>query len=177
MPTTAPVSLEQIRSSNSTALDVPILNAKEYIDGAYASFEEFLQNKPSVLAYAPVKSGKRKIKFIQMKDNNQADTLAIWGLCKNGELYKYEEESLIPIEKQGRGFIISNYVVLSMRHNRNGLGVTYGLLGALADEIIKAHEEKVQTEKLMFVTSIPYIKENKRPEACCIDMKTGELAF
>ena len=54
----------------------------------------------------------------------------------------------------------------------------FGLLGIIGDEIIKAHEEKKQVEKLMFVKSIPYIKkENKQPEACCIDMKTGELAF
>jgi len=172
------ISLEQIRSLNDKGYDMPILNAKVYNEGAYASFEEFLQNKPSISTYLPVKFGKKKIKLIQMKDNNEADTLSVWGLCKNGELYKYEEDYLIPIEKQGNGFIISNYVKLSSRKNNNSLGLMFGLLGVIGDEIIKAQEEKKQTEKLMFVKSIPYIqKEHKQPEACCIDMKTGQLAF
>lgn len=172
------ISMEQISANSKQQLNVPILTAKEYNEGAYANFREFLNNKPSVLLYQPVTIEMRKVKLIQMNDNNQVDTLAVWGICKNGELYKYEEGYLIPIEKQGNGFIISNYVKLAGRKNHSSLGLMFGLAGVIGDELIKASREKKQTEKLMLIKSIPYIKsENKQPEASCIDMQTGELSF
>jgi hypothetical protein len=172
------MSMEQIIMHSRPQLDVPILTAIDYNEGAYASFREFLNNKPSVLSYLPVTVEKKKIKLIQMKDDNQVDTIAIWGLCKKGELYKYEEGYLIPIEKQGNNFIISNYVKLASRRNHSSLGVMFGLVGVIGDELIKAGREKKQPGKLMLVKSIPYIKnEKEQPEASCIDMKTGQLSF
>ncbi len=173
-----PQSQEEIVAQHTQQPAMPILDAAFYNEGAYANFQEFLQNKPSITMYTPVKVDKRKVILVQVKDNNQPDTLKVWGVCKNGELYKYEEGFLIPLEKQGAGFIISNYVKLSSRRNNNSLGMMFGLLGVVADELIKSSNEKKQTEKLMFVKSIPYIKNvNKQPEASCIDMKTGELSF
>jgi hypothetical protein len=171
-------SLEQITALNRPVMDLPILTASDYAEGAYASFEEFIQNKPSVNFFQPIAIDKKRVKFIQMKENNTADTLQLWGLCKKGELYKYEDGYLLPIEKQGNGFIISNYVKLADRRNANSFGLMFGLMGVLADEAIKSGAERKQKEKLMLVKSIPYIqKENKQPEACAIDMKTGELSF
>ena len=175
---TQEMSMEQISAAGKQQVNAAILTAKEYNEGAYANFREFLNNTPSVLLYQPVTIEKRKVKLIQMNDNNQVDTLAVWGICKNGELYKYEEGYLIPIEKQGNGFIISNYIKLAGRRNHSSLGVMFGLVGVIGDELIKASQQKKQTEKLMLIKSIPYIKsENKQPEASCIDMKTGELSF
>lgn len=177
-PATDAKSLAQIKAANEKQADIPILTATAYTEGAYVSFEEFIQNKPSVLIYQPVKEGKRKIRLVQMHENNQADTLNVWGLCKKGELYKYEEGFLIPIEKQENGFIISNYVKLASRRNNNNLGAMFGLLGMLGEELIKSANEKKQKEKLMLIKTIPYIRnENKQPEASCIDIKTGELSF
>jgi hypothetical protein len=176
--TSEEMTIEQIIDYNKLQLNLPILTTPIYNEGAYANFQEFLDNKPSVLLYQPVKVDKRRVKLIQMKIDNQVDTLAVWGICKNGELYKYEEDYLIPIEKQGNGFIVSNYVTLASRRNNNNLGIMFGLIGVIGDELIKASEEKKQTEKLMLVKSIPYIKnENKQPQASCIDMKTGQLSF
>ncbi|NOT90409.1 hypothetical protein [Ferruginibacter sp.] len=172
------MTVDQIMEHNKPKLDMPVLTTAVYNEGAYANFQEFLDNKPSVLLYQPVTLGKRKVKFIQMKSDNRVDTLNVWGICKNGELYKYEEDYLIPIEKQGNGFIVSNYVKLASRRNKSSLGIMFGLIGVIGDELIKANEEKKQKEKLMLVKSIPYIKnENKQPQASCIDMKTGQLSF
>lgn len=177
---TAEMTIEQITRQAKQQIEIPILTDFKYREGAYANFEEFLQNKPSITDYEPVVIAKKKIKFIKTGQNDQKDTLGIWGLCKDGEIYKYYEESLIPIEKQGTGFIISNYVKNTNRHNRNLFffafagGIAGGLVGGAAVSLI-ANAAK---NKLLLVKSIPYItKPNKQPVASCIDIKTGELSF
>lgn len=174
------MTVEQIIYQAKQQTDIPILTDFTYREGAYANFDEFLQNKPSIADYESVVIEKKKIRFVKAGQNTQKDTLEIWGLCKGSEIYKYYDESLIPIEKQGTGFIISNYVKNTNRHNRNLFffafagGITGGLVGGAAVSLI-ANAAK---NKLLLVKSIPYItKPNKQPVASCIDMKTGEFSF
>lgn len=152
---------------------IPVLDDKIYREGAYASFEEFLQNKPSIANYRLFVLGKKKeVKFVRISEDGQTDTVNVWGFCKEGEIYKYHNNLLIPIEKQGNGFIISNYVEMANRRNGNMAFVAlFG--GAVATFFVLS-----SADKALLVTSIPYIsKPKKQPEASCIDMKTGELSF
>ena len=174
------MTVEQIMAQSYQNLNAPILTDSIYNEGAYASFEEFLQNKPSIQKYEPVVIDKKSIKFITKHQDKYADTLDIWGICKAGEIYKYYEESLIPIEKQGTGFIISNFIKNSNRRNRNivFLSMMGGIAGGAVGGIVVGVVANAAKNKLLLVKSIPYIiKSNKQPVASCIDMKTGELSF
>ena len=178
------ISIEKIKDNSNPRIDVPILKDESYREGAYASFEEFLQNKPSITNFRIFSIGKKKeIKIVNVSENNQVDTVNIWGFCKEGEIYKYDAGLLVSIEKQGNGFIISNYVEQASRHN-NGIfmaaflgGLGGGLVGGLIVGIVAGSIGSNDSDRLL-VKSIPYItKAKKQPEATCIDMKTGELSF
>ncbi|WP_462253180.1 hypothetical protein [Ferruginibacter sp.] len=166
------ITIEQIVEKEKQPVNIPILSAAVYNEGGYANFQEFLDNKPSVTIFSPVAIGKKKLKFISMNSNNQADTLSIWGLCKNGEIFKYEDDVVIPIEKYDDGFIISNYI--SSTNRRNGNRAFSAFIGGVAGALIST----AASGRPLLVKSIPYItKTSWQPEASCIDMKTGELSF
>lgn len=173
------MTINQIIAQPYHDLNLPILNETLYNEGAYANFEEFLENKPSIANYEPVLVNKKRIKFISRHQDNNADTINIWGICKDGEIYKYHEESLIPIEKQGTGFIISNFIKNSNRRNRNL--VLLSMMGGLASGLAVGIAIDLVTNaknKLLFVKSIPYITNPfKQPVASCINMKTGQVGF
>jgi hypothetical protein len=163
------LSITQIKDSFSSIL-YPILKTLKYQEGGYANFNEFLENKPSVQNFLlQVRSENRIICFAP----NKIDTIKLWGLCRQGEIYKYAHETLIPIEKFRNGFMISDYIKnVNRRNNRDFIiGFAGGLVGVA---IMNSQKESNQ----YLVTSIPYIKKNhKRPEASCINMETGELSF
>ncbi|MEP7163578.1 MAG: hypothetical protein ABI741_02735 [Ferruginibacter sp.] len=177
---TAGMSFEKIKALNQQP-GIPILHDNVYREGAYATFDEFLQNKPSVINFRLFILGKKKdIKFVKVSDDGRSDTVRVWGFCKEGEIYKCEDNLLIPIEKQGNGFIISNYVEMATRRNGNIAfgamigGLTWGLLGG----VVATWAGSASSGKALLVRSIPYItKAKKQPEASCIDMNTGELSF
>jgi hypothetical protein len=150
--------------------NIPILNDYVYAEGAYANFQEFLQNKPSIFNAETVVIEKNKVKFVAESAENKKDTINVWGICKNGEVYKYYNDMLIPIEKHEKGFIVSDYVEKTNRRNKNMF--MGALLGGVAGALI------MSSKKELLVTNIPYItKVKKQPEASCIDMQTGEFSF
>jgi len=173
-------TIEEILSQSYQNISHPILKDTIYNEGAYLNFEEFLQNKPSIQNYEPVIIAKHNIKFTKINSQGFLDTLNIWGLCKSGEIYRYYEETLVPIEKMGTGFIISDFIKNSNKHNRNL--VFFSFMGGLAGGVIGGTAvglaANAAKNKLMLVKSISYItKPAKQPVASSIDMKTGEFSF
>lgn len=174
------LSVQQIMKQSEPQTDFPIMNAEVYKDGAYATFEDFLQNKPSYTQLRILSLVKNNMTFLSPDSTGAMDTVTIWGLCKNGELYKYNERRLLPIERYGKGFILSNYIEEANRRNSN-MFLT-GLAGAFAGGLIGAAGAAMMngagSDKIPLVTTFPYIsKSKKQPEASCIDMATGELSF
>ena len=183
------LSIEKIKEQSKPHTDIPILTDDVYQEGAYADFEEFLQNRPSIINFRVFSIGKkRQIKFVKVSGNNQTDTVNIWGFCKDGEIYKYSDGLLVSIERQRNGFMISNYVEQANRRNsgiafNNFAGLMGGMIGGVMGGLVvglvlsRSYKSEVSGNPLL-VKSIPYIiKEKKQPEASCIDMKTGELSF
>lgn len=173
-------TVEQIADQSTQEVIAPVLNDSIYREGAYASYAEFLANDPSVKNYETVTDKKKKVTLMGSEENNKKDTLKVWGICKNGEIYKYHNQSLIPIEKRQSGFVISGYVENTTRHNRNnaniGMAVHMGA-GVFMNNAIFVSVIFVSGKPLL-VDSIPYINDPKaQPVATCIDMRTGNFSF
>jgi len=166
-------SLEDINKLSTPQLNFPILFDTNYAEGAYKNFEEFLQNKPSVVNYEPVMVVKGKSKYITGFKNSNNDSIKIWGVCKNGDLYKYTESQLVSLEKSGNGFIVSTYA--ENTNKRNNDVFMKSVMGGLAGGLIGL---STANKGSLLVKTIPGItKASKQPDACVIDMDTGELAF
>lgn len=181
------LTVEQITVKEAQKITVPILIDSNYREGAYASYEEFLANNPSIKNYETVVGKKKKVKLVNTAENGEKDTLNVWGICKDGEIYKYHQESLIPIEKRGAGFVVSGYVENTTRRNSNNFntGLAVGLTGlatGLAAGVFMNSGIFITivfiSGKPLLVDTIPYIDDPKmQPLATCIDMKTGEFSF
>jgi hypothetical protein len=148
----------------------PIQKASRYREGVYLGFQEFLLNDPSLKNYdvEPESIGTSRI-FAINPDSTKKEIIP-WGLCKKGELYKYHENSLVPIEKYGNEFMISDYIDQANRRNQSLFA------GAFMGGLVGAAIANSSAPKLYSVTAIPYITK-KQPEASVIDMRTGEFTF
>ena len=164
--------LEEIIRLAKPELNYPILKDTVYVEGAYKNFEEFIKNKPSISNYKPQTFYDGKTKFIIGFTDEKEKSINIWGVCKKGEIYKFAEKQLVPIEKKGNNFIVSHFIEKSNKRNR---GLFLGsLLGGVTGSLISLS----LSEKIMSVKSIPYIKKSsKQPYASLIDMETGEFSF
>jgi len=165
------ITAEQILFKERERFQLPILTDSGYKDGAYASFQEFLQNSPSVEAFE-IESidKKKKVRVMTVQKDGTKTELFPWGLCKGGELYKYYENDLVPIEQVGHNFIISDYLEKVNRRN-SGIFAAGFLAGVVGAGIANSTAEKMYS-----VTEFPYITK-KQPEACAIDLVTGEFTF
>lgn len=178
------LTIEQIAYRSAQKSVIPILIDSNYRDGAYANYTEFLANNPSIKSYETVASKKKKVTIVSAAENSNKDTLNVWGICKNGEIYKYYQEFLIPIEKQGNGFVISGYVDKTSRRNNNYANASIaGAFGGLYSGLVLLNvgvtiAAVILSGKPLLVNSIPYIDETeKQPVATCIDMRTGNFSF
>ncbi|MBC7873397.1 MAG: hypothetical protein H7Y01_05340, partial [Ferruginibacter sp.] len=126
----------EINARERQRFNIPILTAPAFKEGAYMDFREFLQNNPAVPSFELTVLDKRKVKIESILENSARKEIIPWGICKEGEIYKYHEQELIPIEKNNDGFIISDY--LEKSHRRNGsiflstfFGSAFGLVGGV----------------------------------------------
>lgn len=171
------LTVEQIALQAAQKPVLPILVDSNYQEGAYASYQEFLANNPSIKNYETIVGKKKKVTLISTTGN---DTLNVWGICKNGEIYKYHGQSLIPIEKQGSGFVISGYVENTNRHNNNifNIGMAASIAGGVFLNTAAIITITIVSGKPLLVDTINYIDEpDKQPLATCIDMRTGNFSF
>lgn len=174
----AGISVEEIKKRSARNTDYPIMKDTSYREGAYAGYAEFLQNNPSIKDYEAVVTDKKTISLL--RKTTTKDTLAVWGLCSKGELYRYYNGMLIPIEVQGNGILISDFVENSNKHNRNVafFAMLGGAAGGLVGGALAGGAASIGKRKLMLVDAIPYIRNpRKQPVASCINIDTGELDF
>jgi hypothetical protein len=169
------MTTDQIVTTSKPKPDPPIITTEIYKDGAYKNFEEFLNNNPSITDFETIADKKKKVDIL----NAAKDTIAIWGFCKNWEIYKYYEKTLVPIEKQGNGFIISDYVENKTRRNKNlnNAFLIGSIIGGGIGSVINVTAWFREGQPLL-VKSYSYIDDAKhQPEAILINMKNGEFSF
>lgn len=176
---TAPLLAADIQDKAAAELNTPILQATQYNNGVYRNYAEFLANTPSISNF-DIAIERKKVNVYEIKaDGSRVLVEHPWGLCKDGEVYKCIPTALIPLEKSGRAFVISNYLEAINRKNKSifwsavagGLGG--GLIGGAA---MGAAASSANGNSVYLVTTIPYIKK-QQPEATTVDVESGELMF
>lgn len=159
---------------------LPVITDNTVVRGAYASFEEFTNNTPSVTegvwAEADAALGHGYVKLFSMKKDSSIHQLtAIWGICFGGnEVYKYENGQLIPIEKSGNSFILSRYQDPALRKNQ----AMYWR--RMATKVWADDTNPFDRNHAVVINNNQAAKKvnaDRQPMATCIDMVTGELAF
>lgn len=151
-----------------------IMSRSVYNTGAYMSFDEFLQNKPSVtqvLTGLDEQSGNVKV-YELMADSIQREISKCWGLCINNELYAYDGEQLIPLEQYNDSFVMSLYVPIIERKNQ----------AMVWRHIVKRKNEEMTEKEMGVHSSTPYevypdIKLEGNVRATRLDLSTGKFGI
>lgn len=164
------ITLDQIINDAGKIMKHPIQNVRRYNGGVYLSFHDFLQNNPSLKKYEVERESMGTARIFAINPDSTKTEITPWGLCNKGDLYKYHENRLVPIEKYGNEFMISDYIDKANRRNQSLFA------GAFMGGLVGAAIANSNAPRLYSVTAIPYITK-KQPEASVIDMKTGEFTF
>lgn len=158
-----------ITSKARERFHAPILQDSAYTEGVYRNYQEFLANAPSITNFEVVIKRKKAQIYAKGADSSRTLVESPWGVCKKGELYKYNAEVLVAVERNGNAFLLSNYVEMSDRRNTAmfWLGLAGGLAGGLAADA---------STRMQLVKWVPYITK-QQPEAVMLDTESGELMF
>ena len=178
------INFEEFAGLQPQPFNAPILKDAGYKEGVYVSFGDFLANTPSVTDYEMI-TDKNKISIAATDKYNKKDTLQIWGLCKNGKLFKQYDGLLVPIVRNNDCFIIKNYDYNTKKNHPPYYKTLNGVGGQLngfsvvpiAFDIINLISGSKEPKPIL-VRALPYITDkDKQPLATSIDMKTGEFTF
>lgn len=177
------LSHEEIEALAHKRLDVPVLLQEEtYKPGMYATYDEFLQNNPSINSYRTETSKKAGIRFFTAYGNENEKEITPWGLSKNGELYVYHDKNLVPIERYQNSFVISAYIEARKRRNQSVLigalvgGMTGAIITAATGSGTYVYIPVTGQSKGMLLTDIPALGK-EQPEPSHLDFETGKLYF
>lgn len=151
------IHMADITANEQRRFTVPILQATTYKTGVYQTYQEFLENEPSVPAFTVSVKKKTATIYALNKKGHKAEMIEQpWGVCKDGELYRYNGQTLIPIEKYSNGFILSGYLHSGERKNKS-----------LYWPMVEANKHPITT-----LTSL-----TQQPEATRINLDNGNLTF
>ncbi|MCF3111800.1 hypothetical protein LL912_23635 [Niabella sp. CC-SYL272] len=167
----------------------PILTSITSDNGLWMSYEEFLQNKPSVTSYEVNVNKKKEVSFFEKRTDGTLEALKPWGLCKEGEWYKCDDGVLVPIEKEGNSIVVSGSFEGRVKRNKqqftNALigGIAGGIVGGVITTSISAGQTVFfyvpyypRQEGAVLYTRIAGMEKNQ-PEASVVDLKSGNLFF
>jgi hypothetical protein len=160
-------SLAEIKEKAIQRYQKPAFQAKEHENGIYMTFEEFLNDAPSVLNVIAVDEG------FYHKDSagNKVFVNKFWGIRRDGQLYKLHEDKIIPIEQQQNALVLSNYLSTARHKNSAIMGSALGgglIGGAIAESA---------TSGMLPMIEVPYINKKKSPMATGVDIETGEFTL
>lgn len=167
---TASLSVNELISRAQQVYNIPVIKDSIYKRGVYSTFDEFKNNSPSIAnAIIKVDNKGSAALYQQLADSTSKEITSAWGICMAGEQYAYIEGQLVPIEKSGKGIIISRFQKPEIRRNqaiywRNLMGNTTD-----TNPFGRSQNKKAKHKAL------PGKKE--QPVATSIDMETGELLF
>lgn len=175
VPQTVYYREDSILRSAKSYYTLPILSDTVYKKGIYMSLQEFQQNNPSVMgplwAVPDTLSDNGSARLYVLAPDSSARLVSgAWGICFGGnEIYKLQDGQLIPIERSGKGFVLSRYQEFMTRKNQALLWRR--IVSAGWPDDANPYERK---------RSLPVGGKSTathRPVATRIDIRTGELTF
>lgn len=162
----------------------PIYTTSQFNDGIYTSYKEFLKNIPSVTNFTlGVQYGK--VVAYHIHDDSTCNIInQPWGMCYQGQLYRYNVDWFIPMKRQGLSFMFTDPEFKSDQDTKitgaqvaNYAGQTAeAVAGFLLFGMVQVPGLHVPGGNL--INTLPYLNNLLDPPiATMIDPFTGELMF
>ncbi|WP_431214712.1 hypothetical protein ACQ86N_08080 [Puia sp. P3] len=99
--------LEDIHRFNESRFGLPINGDSSLVPGAYASFEEFRNNDPSIRHYEIRLENNKRLLYISEGANSSYYSHDAWGYCDGKNIFVMRDGILYPAWKEGKAFYIS----------------------------------------------------------------------
>jgi hypothetical protein len=115
------------------ASDIPIVNAMKYVDGFYRSFDEFINNSPSIALKCKIKVGGEKA-IVRCGDDEDESIDGVYGLAHNNVLYLYFHDNFFPLEKRRDCFYFTGPKVWGDTSRQTNAWIIGGAIGAMIAE-------------------------------------------
>lgn len=171
-------SKEEIFSKAWERYKQPIYGATSFTDGIYTSYREFLKNAPSITNFK-VKLEYSKIVAYRIHDDSTSSAInEPWGMCHQGQLYRFKWNGFIPIKRNGISFDLIDLGLETNRDVKTSGGEVADIVGGIAFlgvTSIGLFIPRAYVRGGYPVNSIPYLVDP--PIATTIDPFTGELMF
>ncbi len=181
-PASPQFTYEEVKARAYKRFDQPILRETSYKPGLYTTYDEFLQNNPSVLSYQTSTTKKDGVQFKIVQEDGSEKPVIPWGLSKNGELYVYHDKNLVPVERKENNFIISAYVEARKRRNQAmwigaiAGGMTGAIIASASGMGTYIYIPVSGQSSGTLLTNIPQLAK-EQPEPSHLDFETGKLYF
>lgn len=182
--TTAFHSRDEILNIAWRGYKQPIYTTSQFNDGIYTSYREFLKNTPSVANFTlGIEYGK--VVAYNIHDDSTCNIINHpWGMCYQGQLYRYNVNWFIPIQRQGLFFMFTDPefkfdqdVKITGAQVAGYVGQTAeAVAGLLLFRVFRMPGFPVPVSNL--TNTIPYMNNMIDPPlTTMIDAFTGELMF
>lgn len=115
-----PLTKSSLIQSLQAETNLKILSDSIYQTGVFKSFQEFIDNAPSITNfYTLVDSNSNQVQLYELTADSSSQLIAnAWGISINNELYRYQDGQLYAIEKDGSSFTLSKYLDYRTRKNQ-----------------------------------------------------------
>lgn len=162
----------------------PIYTTSQFNDGIYTSYKEFLKNAPSITNFTlGIEYGK--VVAYNIHDDSTCNIINMpWGMCYQGQLYRYNMNWFIPIKRHGLSFMFTDPQFKSNQDVKITGGQVADYAGQTAEAVAALLLLGVvwipgfHVPGSNLVNTIPYINNLIDPPiATMIDAFTGELMF
>ena len=149
----------------------PIFHDTAYKDGVYRTYAEFLANAPSLTAIEVEQKKRKKIVvYAVLGDSQRKEVTEMWGVCYKGDLYKYDENELVPIARRGNTFVMTQY--LRDLNRRNSLMFWDAVVAGLTESVPSFDG----SPGMHLAKWVPEAAEYGAA-ATTVDVESGELVF
>lgn len=175
--TTAFHSKDEILNIAWRGYKQPIYTTSQFNDGIYTSYKEFLKNVPSVTNFTlGVEYGK--IVAYHIHDDSTCNIInQPWGMCYQGQLYRYNVNWFIPMKRQGLSFMVTDPEFKSDQELKiTGGQAAESVAAFLLFGIVQLPGFHVPSGNL--IGTLPFLNNQIDPPiATMIDPFTGEFMF
>src|SRR5262249_24697942 len=95
---------EDIIQFNQSRFELPITGSPILTPGAYASFQEFRNNAPSIQNFEVHQQNEDHLLYITNANGPSQYSREAWGYCDGKTVYIMREGKLYPLWKEGKAF-------------------------------------------------------------------------
>ncbi|MCG2614992.1 hypothetical protein LZZ85_11895 [Terrimonas sp. NA20] len=97
---------KQLNEHYTRRFGIPVLKNPEPVRGLYLSYDDFRNNKPTVIDFTVEEGSKGDFLYIKNDKGDQILQHELWGYCDGKDMFIYSASNYFKLQRSANGFII-----------------------------------------------------------------------